>query len=162
MAEVMRLQKEYQKISAPASQQSSKVVETAERPKKLQERARELRMVIQANLMPRGAEVWIPAAAGPGKKKGTVEPPAATIQSYPVGRNPTSLNGGVSYTIYLKSPDYHMTSSDTGPHMRKEVKALFVMVEVKTDPEHQAADEALALKMLEKVDYAALSKVLVP
>lgn len=162
MAEVMRLQKEFQKISASASQQSSRVVETVDRPKKLKEVARELRMVIEANLMPRGADVWSAEVKSKSGNRRNPVPPAATIQSYPVGRNPQSLNGGISYTIYLGPPGIDAGQPGGGPYMRKEVKALFVMVEVKTDPEHQTADEALALGMLEKVDYTGLTKLLVP
>lgn len=161
MAEFMRLQKEYQRISAPASEQSIKTVEIGERPGHLKESARELRVVIAANLMPRGAEIWSAEVKSKGENKRNPVPPAATIQGYPVGRNLHSLNGGISYAIYLGPPGLK-ASSETGPHLRKEVKALFVMVEVKTDSEHQAADEALALKMLEKVDCASLVKMLAP
>lgn len=160
-AEILRLQKEYQRISAPASEQSKKTGEIADRPGQLKKTVRELRVVITANLAPSGAEIWSAEVKSKSGNKANPVPPAATIQGYPVGRNPRSLNGGVSYTIRLGPPGIN-TGPGTGPHMRKEVKALFVMVEVQSDSEHQTADEALALKTLEKVDYAGLLKLLVP
>lgn len=159
MAEIQRLQKEYERIAAPALERNKKMVESRDRPRQLKESARELCVVIQANLMPKRAEIW--RAKGKGKVQKTPMVPSATIKGYPVGRNQYDGNRAVSFSIYLGPADLKVTS-DAGPHMRQEVKAIFIMAEVRTNPENQAADEALALKMLEKVDYASLSKLIAP
>lgn len=162
MAEIQRLQKEYQKIAAPFLDENKQMQEREDRPGQLKKSARELRVVIQANLMPKGADIWS-EKTGKGKTKApkSAALPAATIKGYPVGRNQYDGDCGVSFSIVLASPGFTATS-DAGPRMRQQVKAIYIMAEVRTNPENREADEALALKMLEKVDYAGLAKLLSP
>lgn len=143
-----------EKIKAADAPYEAKKKELDDRVGKLEKRSRKLRVSILANSTP-DAEI------GPTAK------PGGSLAGRPLYQANASASGYappefISMAVYLGPPGFR-NSTARSPELK--VKCILVRVEVSSDaphPETIKADEDVARRMLEKVDYAGLAKLLQP
>ncbi len=121
---------------------------------KLQKRGRKLLVSILANSTPYDE-------IGPTAK------PVSSLAGYPLYQANARASGQappefISLAVYLGPPGFR-NSTARNPELK--VKCILVRVEVSSDaphPETIKADESVVRRMLEKVDYAGLAKLVQP
>lgn len=119
-----------------------------------EERTRTLRFRIAVNLTPFVLQ------------EGANTKPVGAIQGRALHREPktstSSTRAGATLSVYLGPPGFRNGPGHDGPRMRGEVKGILVEVSSLSTRDHAQADEALARRMLERVDFAGLAKLLRP
>jgi hypothetical protein len=107
---------------------------------------------------------------GPVQPRGLEKPgaPAGTIAGYPVQRfafrdasyEPTPI--GIRLAVLVAPPGFTNPAVPDERSMKTEVKSVLVSVSLQTRPDTATADEAAARQLLERIDVAAVKKLLTP
>jgi hypothetical protein len=146
IAEMKKVLEEQQRLMAPVTRGQKQLIASKDEPGRLKQSARALRMWIQANLHPRSVD----------------DPrPAGTLKGHPLER--AQWSDKTHTVVHLRvrfGPGCDVPPPQRGKGLREELQCLYVVAETHSNAASVAADEAIARKMLEKVDYAGLAKLL--
>ncbi len=119
-----------------------------------EDRTRTLRFRIGVNLTPFVLQ------------EGANTKPVGSIKGHALHREPKTFTSpgraGATLSVHLGPPGFRNVPGHAGPLMRGVVKGILAEATTVSTRDHAQADEALARRMLERVDFAGLAKLLQP